>query len=217
MGEKNILKEKIDINGFGRKEQYCFFSQFEISYYSVTIPVYIKDMVKVEKKYGFSLYGLFAYVLLAANNEVLNFCYRRENDDIYKYNMIDASCTCLKDENLQYSNRIIFKEDLREFMNLFMKKKQEAENGKQFSDLGGNSNIIYLSTLPWFRLKNVTSVRQNIKDDTIPRYSWGKIYGDNEWVDMIIEVSHLFIDGYHISLLINKVKENILKLRELDW
>lgn len=214
MEKKNIIKKKINISDFRRKEQYCFFSEFDISYYSVTTPIYVRDIVRFGKKYGISLYGLFTYVLLATNNEMENFCYRRENDCIYKYNIIDASCTFLQGEDLQFSNRIVYEKDIKKFMNVFIEKKQEAENGKRKSNLSGNLNIIYLSTLPWFRLKNVTNVRQRIKDDTIPRFSWGKIYDNNKWVDMVIEVSHLFVDGYHISLFIDKIQDKILKFRK---
>lgn len=212
--KKHILKEKVDVNEFERKDQYQFFSEFDISFYSVTTQIYVKEIVAFARKHRISLYGLFTYIILKANNEVPNFAYRRDGNDIYKYNRVDASCAMIKDNNVQYTNRLVFNDRISEFMKEFIGKKDEIEKGKKKSNLYEDNNLVYITVLPWFRMKNVTNIRMKIRDDTIPRFSWGKIYGNEEWVDLVVEVSHLFIDGYHISLLIDKINEIILDLEK---
>lgn len=61
------------------------------------------------------------------------------------------------------------------------------------------------------------NVRSDLKDDMIPRFSWGKYFlkSSNMYVDLSIEVSYIFVDGYHIHLLLQEVEKTIEWLSNL--
>lgn len=212
--EKN--RKLVDVNEFKRKESYTFFSQFDKSYYAITTEVCVDSILNYIKKYNNnSFYCIMNYLLLKSCMQVENFCYRREMDKIYVYNHLSTSCTVMReDDELDYTNQIKYFDSLELFSKEFHDKKKEAVEGKKHSDLKDSTNLIYVTTTPWFRMKMLNSVRCDIRDDTIPRFSWGKYFhkSGHTYIDLTIEISHLFIDGYHISLFLHKLEKAIDQL-----
>ena len=74
--------------------------------------------------------------------------------------------------------------------------------------------LIYISTTPWFDLTSCTNERDFDKDDAIPRITWGKYVPENgrETLGMSLEVSHRFIDGYHLGQFYQTLQKSIDEL-----
>ena len=74
--------------------------------------------------------------------------------------------------------------------------------------------LIYISTTPWFDLTSCTKERDFDKDDAIPRITWGKYVPENgrETLGMSLEVSHRFIDGYHLGQFYQTLQKSIDEL-----
>jgi len=203
---------------FYRKESYDFFSSFEVGYYSLSTEICVDGIMQYIHKYKESFYCIMTYIILKTCNNIENFCYRKVDNKIYLYHNIAASCTILKqNKNIEFTNHIYYKEDLGAFTKHFHNKKIEAINGKTYSDLRESYDLIYITAMPWFRLKSMNNVRVRLEDDTIPRFSWGKYFqrSNKTYVDISIEISHAFIDGYHIHLLISEIEKLIEKLKNI--
>lgn len=205
----------INFDEFERKESYSFFSEFDVEHYSITTEICVEGIMDYIKKHNVSFYCIMTYVVLTACNKVDNFCYRRVNNEIRKYNKLAASVTIMKpSNNIDFTNHIYCREDLLEFTSLFDIQRDQAVEGKKYSDLRDSYDLIYITAMPWFRLKSMKNVRKCIKDDTIPRFSWGKMFVNSgeTFVDLSIEISHAFIDGYHIHLLVDEIEKTIREL-----
>ena len=92
-------------------------------------------------------------------------------------------------------------------------KTEKAQQG--FLDQGCETDaLIYISTTPWFDLTSCTNERDFDKDDAIPRITWGKYVPENgrEMLGMSLEVSHRFIDGYHLGQFYQTLQKSIDEL-----
>lgn len=216
--EAELNRCEICLDEFERKEAYDFFSSIKKGYYSITTEICIDGMMQYMKKYKESFYCLMTYLILKSCNKVDNLCYRRVDDKVYRYKNIAASCTVLMPtKNIDFTNHIYYKESLCEFSEQFHEKKEEAVNGRTYSDLTDSYDLVYITAMPWFRLKSMNNVRATLEDDTIPRFSWGKYFErDNKmYVDLSLEISHAFIDGYHIHLFVDEIEKSIEELKDL--
>lgn len=213
--ETELNRYEIRLDEFERKETYNFFSNFKKKWYSVTIDICIDGIIRYMRKSNESFYCLMTYLILKACNKIDNFCYRRIGDRVYQYRNIAASCTVLMPtKNIDFTNHIYYKESLCEFSKQFHKKKEEVLSGRICSDLNGSYDLVYITAMPWFRLKSINNVRATFEDDTIPRFSWGKYFEQNNkmYVDLSLELSHIFIDGYHIHLFVDELEKAIEEL-----
>ena len=63
-------------------------------------------------------------------------------------------------------------------------------------------------------LTGCTNERDFDKDDAIPRITWGKYVPENgrETLGMSLEVSHRFIDGYHLGQFYQTLQKSIDEL-----
>lgn len=208
----------VSLDDLYRKESYEFFSKFQKSYYGIGTTLCIDGVLHYKKKYGVSFYCIMSYALLKACNKVINFRYRREGEIIYLYDNIACSCTILnKDKNIEFTNCIYYDEDIKRYQIEFEKKKQEAYEGKKQSDLKNKLNLIYISAMPWFNIRYMDNVRADTRDDTIPRFTYGKYFvlNGSYYLDLSMEMSHLFVDGYHVHLLISQLEEIFDELKNL--
>ena len=74
---------------------------------------------------------------------------------------------------------------------------------------------IYFSCIPWIDMTCVTNERDFDPDDTVPRISWGR-YTEHEGrktLNLSLEISHRFIDGYHIGQFEKRLTALIAELK----
>lgn len=203
---KILIKEQ----DWDRKESFDFFKQFEKSYYGIGTSICVNGVVKYKEEHTASFYGLMSYLLLKACNNVINFRYRLEDQNVILYKNISCSCTILKaDNNIAYTNRMYISSNVEQFLKLYEENKDLVLNGKKSKDNNNGNDIIYLTSLNWFKLRYMDNVRRTLKDDTIPRFAFGKYYWANGayQTDLSIEMSHMFVDGFHIQLLLSEIEK----------
>lgn len=131
-----------------------------MGYYSITTEICVDGIMNYINKYNDSFYCIMTYVLLKSCNCSENFCYRRENYKIYLYNNLAASCTIIQNNKLiEFTNHIYYLSDLKRFSFQFHMKKTEAVNGKTYSDLKSSRDLIFITAMPWFRLKSMNECK----------------------------------------------------------
>lgn len=202
------LKETIDINKWKRKEQYLFFKNYQNPYVSVTSILNVDNIVRLAKEKGISFYGLLMYLCLKTINEIDEFKYVIEDDNIYKYRKINASFSVIDSNNNLNFSRTVEYNDFNSFILDFKKAKYEAETHvkkKKVLDF----NKCYFTCLPWIRITSFSNPIYSIDGTT--RICWGKYFKEKDeyYIDLSIQVNHALMDGYHIGLFYNKLQENI--------
>lgn len=201
-------KEKININEWKREEQYLFFKDFQNPYLSITSTIEISNIIKYSKENNISFYGLLMYFCLKTINEIDEFRYVIEENNVYKYDKINASFSVIDAENNLNFTKTVEYNEFNKFMQDFYEAKYEAENHiKNVKDR--NNNKCYFTCMPWIRITSFANPVFNI--DSITRICWGKYFSENNKysIDLSIQVNHAMLDGYHVGLFYNKLQENI--------
>jgi len=204
------MKQKINIDDWNRKKQFTFFSKFDNPYTGCTTLINVDNIVKYSKNNNISFYGLMAYFVINAINKIDEFKYVLEENEIYKYDKINATFSVLTSNNQINFSRIVEFNSFNKFINDFIKAKEEAESGKIIS-YEVAYNKCYFTCTPWMRVTSVQNPMNYKNMDSIPRICWGKYFLQNNkyMIDFSIQVNHAFQDGYHIGLLINQLQCDI--------
>jgi len=204
------MKQKINIDDWNRKKQFTFFSKFDNPYTGCTTLINVDNIVKYSKNNNISFYGLMAYFVINAINKIDEFKYVLEENEIYKYDKINATFSVLTSNNQINFSRIVEFNSFNKFINDFIKAKEEAESGKIIS-YEVAYNKCYFTCTPWMRVTSVQNPMNYKNMDSIPRICWGKYFLQNNkyMIDFSIQVNHAFQDGYHIGLLLNQLQCDI--------
>ena len=124
------MKQKIDITSWNRKEHFEFFSTFEEPFFSITTPI---DMTIAYEKAKVKQIPFFVYYLnktIAAVNQVENFRYRIEENEVVLYDEIDASATIMREDKTFGFSFMKFHEDIHEFNKIAQKEIDAFEKAE---------------------------------------------------------------------------------------
>lgn len=202
---------KIDLNTWKRTKMYRFMENVDFPFYSVTVPVDVTNVKKVSKEKNVSFYMAMTWVVTKAVNSIENFRIRYRDGELYLLDITHPSYTYLKGEDF-----IIVNGNMRDDMVKFCNDSIEA--AEKQTDIINNEiepdDLIYISCLPWFDFTHLTNERNFDKYDNIPRIAWSKYTEENGklMLHVSFDVNHLFIDGYHLGLLVEKINELIKEL-----
>ena len=192
--------KKIDIDLWGRKELFDFFSKMSQPFYSVTFTVDVTKIYNYVKRKGLSFYYALVYLCTEAVNDTEAFLYVVQEGEIYKLSRREPSFTDLKpgSENF-YIVTMPSGDKIDEFCLAARKKSSEQTDfidGEQETD-----GLIYFTCLPWIELTALTNERDFCADDSVPRIAWGKYREENErkTLQMSMELNHRFVDGVHVG------------------
>ena len=199
---------KIDLNTWKRTKMFRFMENVDFPFYSVTVPV---DVKKVSKEKNISFYMAMTWVVTKAVNSIENFRIRYRDGELHLLDITHPSYTYLKSEDFIIVNGNM-QDDMVKFCNDSIEaaeKQTEIINNEIEPD-----DLIYISCLPWFDFTHLTNERNFDKYDNIPRIAWSKYTEENGklMLHVSFDVNHLFIDGYHLGLLVEKINELIKEL-----
>ena len=181
---------KINMNTWPRAELFRFFSGVSQPFYSVTFRVDVTNLHAYTKARGTIRDG-----------------------EVWLLDKRIPSLTDLKPGSEQFHIVTLPKTGTLDEFCCAAKAKSAAQQSFLDQDCETDA-LIYISTTPWFDLTSCTNERDFDKDDAIPRITWGKYVPENgrETLGMSLEVSHRFIDGYHLGQFYQTLQKSIDEL-----
>ena len=202
---------KSEVDNFKRLEIFNYYNSKDNPFFGITTKIDITNLYKLGKKYG-SCYGTIGYYIAKAMNEIDEFKYRYEDNKIYKYDTIMPSYTQMLENKTIGFFACPMINNYEEFIKEYHKINENFVKSKNAFQDNGN-DVIWLSCIPWFNFTGLVPTYD--KETTIPQVNWDKFSFENErcYVNMAIMVHHGFVDGYHIGLFINRLKELIENIK----
>ncbi|MFD2147775.1 CatA-like O-acetyltransferase [Mucilaginibacter antarcticus] len=202
------MKQKLDIDNWNRKEHFNFFKGFDEPYYGVTVKLDCTVAYNYCKLKDLSFYNYYLHKTLATVNDIPNFKYRIEGDEVFIYDRIDASTTVLRDDYTFGFSDIIYHEDFHEFN---LAAKDEIERVKQTRGLfttAQSAHEIHFSVLPWMDFTSVSQATNFKSGTSCPKVSVGKLVydGNKKLMAFSVHVHHALVDGYHLGLFFEKLQ-----------
>ena len=140
------------------------------------------------------------------------------------YDTINPAITVMTANDTFENVRFAYDTDFKKF---YQVAKSYIDKAKYQTELAENNynpediwNEYYITCLPWLKFNGLTHpIPTDLSSQVVPRICWSKYYQVNDLYEITlnITVSHIFVDGLHISRAFNKIQEllddadNILK------
>lgn len=195
------MRQKIDIRNWKRKEIYDFFKNYEEPYYGIAVDLDCTEAYEFAKSKDYSFFLYYLHVILKSVNQTDAFKYRIEGDDLYLYDVINASATVDRDDGTFGFSYIPYFENLDLFMERATEELIEVRTSTQLirSEIG--ENIIHFSALPWIQFTHVSHPRRYSRRDSIPKITVGKYHTLNKrkMLPVSVHVNHAVADGLHMG------------------
>ena len=205
--------KKIDLNTWERKSHYEHFRALKDPYFGVTIPFNVSKAHQFSKINKISFFGKYLHDCMKAINEVDELKLRIIDEEVVKYDRINASATLMRSNKTFGFSYIEFDDNLNQFIEHLELEKNRIEHSNSLYPLRNDDACIHCSALPWLAFSgHKEPVSGSI--DSVPKIAFSKII-INEEEQMIMNVSvnvnHALVDGYHLSLFSEKFQHYLNK------
>ncbi len=195
------MKNKLDLDTWNRKEHFGFFKNFGEPFYHLNMNIKCTEGLKKTIICGNSIFGWYLFNAMKAANQVKEFRYRIEGEDVFEYDVVHASPTIGREDGTFGFAQMDFVDDFYLFQ---LKLKTEIERVRKLSGLftaPERIDVIHYTALPWFSFTGLSHPRNFGDGDSIPKISFGKIFEENSnsFLPLSVQVHHGLIDGYHVA------------------
>ena len=197
---KEYGKMRIDMDSWGRREIFDFFSGMSNPFYMVTYTEDVTALRRFTKEHSLSFYYSLVYLCTRAMNSVEAFNYAIRDGEVHLLGGRMPSFTDLKPgADLFHIVTMPCGGSLEDFC-------REARAASLSQDCfirsaAETDELIYFSCLPWVELTAMTNERNLDPDDSVPRVSWGRYVEEAGRVrlNISLELNHRLLDGLHVG------------------
>jgi chloramphenicol O-acetyltransferase type A len=207
------MKTYIDINNWNRKEHFHFFKSFEEPFHGITTDVTCTHAYHYCKSNTYRFFLFYLHKVLKSINSIENFRMRIEGEKVALYNKINAAPTIGREDHTFGFSFIEYDEDFDTFHHRGVLEIERVSNttGLCLSELSERADAIHFSSLPWTSFTSLSHARKFSIMDSIPKITVGKLImkGDEYLLPISVHAHHALVDGYHLSLLIERIKEHL--------
>lgn len=212
------MRHIIDIETWERKDNFNFFKNFLNPTTTVTSEVEcgIARRKAKDKKQSYFLHYLYA--ILRATNEIKEFRYRIEKDEIVLYDKVNVLTPVKLNKWGKFYTVLIPYHDNFEIFYTEAQKiiKSIPEDGNPYaveneSEEGGQHNVILVSATPNLYFTSISHTQKHQNGADFPLINVGKVVEKEgrKIMPIAISIHHGFVDGFHIAEFFSKI-ENIL-------
>ncbi|QXP64864.1 chloramphenicol acetyltransferase [Polaribacter sp. R2A056_3_33] len=203
----------LNIENWNRKQHYEHFRNLEDPFFGVTVNVDVTTLYKRSKLEKKSFFAMYLHACLVALNSIENFKYRIQEDKVFICDTIHASATIAREDHTFGFSFIHYAEDLEIFNKNFLEEKERILNSTDLFPPIVSDSCIYCSALPWFTFTSQKEPVSGVKNESIPKLSFGKTYQENDRIMMPVAIAanHALVDGYHIGLFFEEYQKQLDK------
>ncbi|MEM5566050.1 CatA-like O-acetyltransferase [Psychroserpens sp. AS72] len=205
--------EVIDINTWKRKQHYDHFKTLKDPYFAVTFPVDVSIAYKKAKAKNVSFFGKYLHDCMKAINDVDELKLRIKDDQVVKFDTINASATLMRSNQTFGFSYIEFDDELDQFLSHLISEKNRIETTGALFPLRNDLMCIHCSAMPWVNFSGHKEPVSGVLD-SVPKLAFSKIVKENDgkmMMNVSINVNHALVDGYHIGLFAEKFQHYLNK------
>jgi chloramphenicol O-acetyltransferase type A len=194
----------LDTTAWARRDAFEFFRSFDKPYFNVCVRLDVarlKAALQARDGGGLSLACYFIALRLA--NVHQPFRLRLENGRVRVHEVVHGSTTVLREDG----DSFFFAEfDHTSDFEAFAAQAGAAIGAARtmrasFEPKPDDVARVYFTTLPWLHFTSFSHARNWQREDSIPRFAFGRAQaeGGQLWMPMSVEVHHALMDGVHVG------------------
>lgn len=205
--------EVIDVHTWKRKQHYNHFKTLKDPYFGIIFPVDVSKAYQFAKDNSISFFGKYLHDCMAALNNVDELRLRIKDNQVVKYETINASATLMRSNQTFGFSYIEFETQLNQFLSHLISEKNRIESTGALFPLRNDLECIHCSAMPWV---DFSGHKEPVSghEDSIPKIAFSKATKDFKnrlKMNVSIHVNHALVDGYHIGLFAEKFQHNLNK------
>lgn len=203
------MKQKLDLDTWNRKEHFLFFKQMDEPFYGITTTIDCTQAYTKAKALGISFFSYYLHKTLAAVNAIENFRYRIIEDEVYLFDVIDASATVMREDKTFGFSYMAYAEDPIDFAQIVQTEIDRIQTTTGIFTREYPENLIHFSALPWINFTSLSHARSFTWPDSCPKISFGKLTEEigKKSMPISVHVHHGLVDGYHVGLFIERLQQ----------
>jgi chloramphenicol O-acetyltransferase type A len=181
----------------------------EEPFYGITTTIDCTQAYAKAKVLDVSFFSYYLHKTLSAVNAVENFRYRIIEDEVYIFDVIDASATVMREDTTFGFSYMPFTEDINEFTQIVETEIERMQTTTGVFTREYPDNLIHFSALPWINFTSLSHARSFTWPDSCPKISVGKLTEENgkKSIPISVHVHHGLADGYHVGLFLEKLQQ----------
>jgi chloramphenicol O-acetyltransferase type A len=192
----------IDLKRWKRRDHFLLYRKYPHPFFSVCVEVDVTRLWNASHVAGGPPFFLASlYVMLRAANETEAFRLRVRKRGVWLHDRVAVGPTIPREDGTFAFSRLEFHERLTSFVTNGERAIVESRTRKKLAPAKENQDdIVYHSTLPWFRFTAFTNALPG-GDDSIPRVVFGKCtrVGQAMKMPLGVEVHHGLVDGVDVA------------------
>jgi len=199
----------LDLNEWPRKEHFHFFRQLDYPYFNVCANMDISRLLPYIKERNHSFYTTFIYLTSRVANNVPEFRYRIQGENVVEYDVVHPSFTVMSGTGPFKYCTVAYESEIHEFYRLAELGIKKTENSNLLGDSNDRDDLLYMTCIPWVSFTNIMHPIHLHPADSIPRIAWGKYFTDHGTVKipLSIQAHHAVMDGYHVGRYFEELQE----------
>lgn len=201
------MKQKLDLETWNRKEHFEFFKGLEEPFFGVTVTIDCSKAYEKAKALGTSFFVYYLHKTIVAVNTIASFRYRIIGDQVYVFDVINASATIMRTDSSFGFSLIAYSPDFDIFSaNAFEEIKRIEKTPGLFTTKFVTENVIHFSAIPWVNFTALSHARSYTFADSCPKISFGKMMVDaagTRTMSMSVHVHHGLMDGLHVGQFVD--------------
>jgi chloramphenicol O-acetyltransferase type A len=194
----------LDTNHWARRDAFEFFRGFDKPYFNVCVRLDVarlKAALMARDSGGLSLACYFIALRLANVHEP--FRLRLQGGRVRVHDEVHGSTTVLRDEGESF-----FFAELEHTVDFAAFAAQAGAAivaartmHAAFEPKPDDVARVYFTSLPWLHFTSFSHARNWQREDSIPRFAFGRAEADGGrlWMPMSVEVHHALMDGVHVG------------------
>jgi len=193
--------KRIDMQSWGRREQYKYFSGMQWPYCGVACELDVTPARAFMKDHRIGSYLGMIYLVAKAANHVPELRLRIEDGEVYEHEVVHPSFTVQNTSGQLAFCKARYSADPNDFLARTRADMDRTKNTPEQPLQSTGNDELYLSCLPWVHFTSVSHPMNMTPQDAIPRITWGRYEpkGGKTVLAVDILVHHGLADGAHMS------------------
>ena len=190
----------LDLARWPRRDTFEFYRGFDKPYFNLCTRLDVAALKAAVREGGASLSLACHYIALRLANEIEPFRYRLEGGRVRVHPVVHGSTTVLRDDGSFAFADLRYEARFADFAASGAPVIAAARQGR-FDPHGDSTAVLHFTTLPWVHFTSFSHARNWGREDSVPKFAFGRIDADGErrWMPMSVEVHHALMDGLHVG------------------
>jgi len=204
----------VDLASWPRREVFEFFRDFDKPYFNICTRLDVTELIAFIRNSGIAGVSLaYHYFALRAANAIEPFRYRLSEGRVLVHPVIHGGTTVLLPNESFALAYFEYSEDFEKFAGMAGDAINAVRSGDGVFRPHPNDDMIHFTTLPWVSFTSMSHARNWGREDTVPKFAFGKFEKQNErtLLPISVEVHHALMDGFHLGQYLTLLEQMMIE------